>query len=474
MEIFGHELFPELRSQRRKVGERYRDFQRHLTRLEHDDTRAKAAEEAARLAKQQAKDEEGEFYLSDVEEYFTDANLRAKIHGSQATGLLDLPPEVLIIIVGYTADRLEVLSRPNMRSLRLVHPQLANLRYLKTKLFGTFFLTPDPAQLWRIQKTADSIAPCVSEVIFRPVVIDKSKVPRGRMRDTNAVIKKAMKPRIDEVMASGKVQSIWVDFLKKLNSNAAISIRYDMKEDSVRFTCPGPPPQPFLQLVVRSLMASGLNASELELRHCTQSASIWSNVDGWGDIDLSALKFLKFSFTIRDIMRHRVDSDKHLRTFAHESARVLRCLLKGSSSTLQSLTIDTDASTLLSSDSFPVLPALRSLKLAHPVTIGPTQLGVWLAGMPELQSFVLHNVRLDGDQTLHGWRPIFDFIRSHQSFNLKVDFQGRITPSIYISFSHRTSELVEEGEDHTNDVRASIIKMLRRYVSRLGKWEENT
>jgi hypothetical protein len=332
-----------------------------VARLEREENRAKAVQEAARLARQLAMEEEGDFYLSDPEEYFADANLRAKVQRSQTTGLLDLPPEVLILVVSYAAGYPDKLSPAEMKTIRLVHPQLGNLRYLKQQLFRRFILSPDPDKLWRLQQTADSIAPFVSEVIFRPVIITKSKIPPSRRRDTDARIKKALAPRIDKVIADGKVQSTWVYFLQRLNPNAAIRIRYAMHEHAYGFTSPGPPRQLFLQTIVASLVTSAFRTSELELTHCTDNASIWNNIAGWKDLDLSDLKTLSISLTPHDLIRRRVKSDEQLQTFTQESVFLLQCLLEKSSSTLQNLTIERDHPNFLSGDDLPLLPALRSL-----------------------------------------------------------------------------------------------------------------
>lgn len=471
MEICGHEILPELVPSPPKVGEAYRSFQRMITRLEHQEKRAKRAAEAARLAKQQAMEEEGEFYLSDPEQYFADANLRAKVRKSKANGLLDLPPEVLILIVGYAAVHPFSYSPPNMKSLRLVHPQLGNLRYLKQKLFATFTLTPHPDQLWMVRRSGTSIAPFVTDVVFRPVIIDKTKIPRARQNDTNAYIKKIMKPRIDEAIANGKAQSTFVDFLQKLKPNAALRVQYSEQEEGFNYTCPGPPPQPFLKLVVASLAVSKFRPSEVQLHYCTQSALIWSNIDGWADLDLGALKSLRFSFTIRSFMLTRVDSDKHVRNFAAESSSVLQCLLKKSSSTLQDLTVDTGVSDLFSGNGLPALPALRSVKLTHEVTVNAMRLCAWLASSPKLQSVVLRNVKLDGDESLRGWRPVFDAIRSHQSYDLSIELHGYLGSKTYFTFLHRKSDPIP-AENFIQGRRDEMIKMLKRYMSQVGEWED--
>ncbi|EME81729.1 uncharacterized protein MYCFIDRAFT_78820 [Pseudocercospora fijiensis CIRAD86] len=161
MEICGHEIliFPELRVQyRSRVGEQYRSFQQMMEGLARD----VSAEESKRRAKQRAREEEGDFYLSDAEAYFENVNLHAKVKGSTATGLLDLPPEILTIIAEFAAGHPGILNRRCMKDLRLTHPLLSHLGFLKSKLFATITLTPEPGQLWAITKYAANLAPAPS------------------------------------------------------------------------------------------------------------------------------------------------------------------------------------------------------------------------------------------------------------------------------------------------------------------------
>ncbi|KXT01855.1 hypothetical protein AC578_2168 [Pseudocercospora eumusae] len=334
MEICGHEIFPELRAQYRPVppvGERYRSFQQTMRRLERD----VKAEEARRTAKQKAREEEGDFYLSDAEGYFDNVNLRAKVGRSTATGLLDLPPEILTIIAEYAAGHpTSRLNRACMQALRLTHPLLSNLNFLKHNLFRNLTLTPNPDHLWKITKYAVKIAPYVKEVTFRPVLIEKSKAPKARQRDYNAQVAKAMRPRIDEAIKSGRVQRVWVDLLDRLPAGAKFMVLYLENEDFFSITSPGPPPQPFLQLVIASLAVSRCKFAGLGLQHCTESALVWQNIDSWNDLELSHLKSLTVALTMKTFMSYSTDKEKHLRNFDVEAACVLRTLLTKSSSTL--------------------------------------------------------------------------------------------------------------------------------------------
>ncbi|KAF7195812.1 hypothetical protein HII31_02829, partial [Pseudocercospora fuligena] len=466
LEFCGHETSPELRAQYRPpVGEQYRSFQRTMKRLEHDLN----AEETKRRAKQKAREEEGEFYLSDAEDYFDNVNLRAKMKGTTATGLLDLPPEILTMIAESAAGHPDTLNRRRMKGLRLTHPLLSDLDFLKHKLFGTLTLTPDPDQLWLITKSAVKIAPYVKKVIFRPVLVDKSKAPKARQNDSNAWVKKVMKPRIDEAIESGRVQRAWVDFLDRMRSGVDIMVLCREDENKRLITSPGPTPQTFLQLVVASLAASRCNYAELDLQSCTQSAQVWQKIDSWKGLELGSLKSLRVALAMKDSMRRRSDSEKYLRDFDLESACVLRNLLRKSGSTLQSLTIETDTPSLIYSTSLPTLPPLRFLMLSQINNVDAGELASWIARLQMLGTLILRYVGLKNHRSTNDWLPVFRAVRDHHG-GVQVTFHSDFVPGQHLMFSHQCGSRTNIKNDPPGYSCYSGVKVLKQYLSGARDW----
>lgn len=461
-------LFPELEPLPAKPGGQWRDFQRAHKRLKRDALEERRAEhrrivdeDIRRLAKQKAKAED-EFYLSDEEDYFANMQLRAKVSGSKATGLLELPPEVLSTIVEYC-------SAPEWKCLRLVHSYLAELRLLKQKLFEKFTLTPDPAKLFMIRRMADSIGPFVSTIYMRPIMIGAAENPNNH---TSSFVKKNLKPAIDLALKNGSVLSAWIGFLSKTRPGVGIVFQYREKEGSWTTTCPGPPPEPMLRLSIASLAKSGCKVGRLEIEFYSIGANLCKNVSHWGELHLDELKELNVMFCLRSQV---LDNRKHVDNFSREHTAVTKLLSRMSSSTIQDLTVDLKFSTLFfRSESLPVLPALRRLTLrCTGGWISTKLLSSWLAQLHKLEQVSLYGARIfnsDGVVKYFDWKPVFDAVRSHRNGKL---FE---TLGVWPPFRHHSKRKPDKNDEvrklgHRHHRLANSIFMVKNYMSGYGEWD---
>lgn len=430
-------------------------------------------------------DGDDEFGLSNAEEYF-DKAAQYSFTGIPSSRLLQLPPEILTLIVEYVLtpnSRSSYLPQPShlaiLKGLRAVHPHIARLRIVQNKLFRTLYLRPDPDQLRDLERDAkgfSNIAPFVRQVVFEPVLVHRRDLPPHRAHDLTATVQELLGVRVRRAVKEGRVLAIWTKVLQQLTNVSGFSLRHTQRTTWETINC-GPGPLNLLNLTLDCLSKiknRSIHELGLEYFHA-EDEFVWTKVPQWGDINVAQVESLKCAFEINHISGRKWDYRK---TFGLESVAVLTNVLHASASKLRDLTLQGQViSTLFSpaTKTLPSLPKVRSLHLDN-ATIDATCFSAWLPVLPSLQSLKLSFIGVGNESNLEDWRPIFDTIRD-QSYN-RLDFEIKhmrllaAFSSAYFalaSFRHLVPSK-PVAEPSIDRVWEEISMMLRSYTSKTGEW----
>ena len=218
MEICGHQIFPELvekEKPRKKSRDPLGDMMRDLRKQKRQETAARVAAERERQQK------EAEFHLSDTEDYFPNDIRDARVSGHTSCKLLELPPDVLNLIVDHSVPHNQSLVgglqtyTAALRHLRLIHPCFAYLRLLLNRLFGNLTLRADPDQLRELENGIGRIAPFVKKITFCSTKVRRVDLAQRKRRDSSHEIRRVLGRRIDKVIEDGRLLSTWSGVLQQ-------------------------------------------------------------------------------------------------------------------------------------------------------------------------------------------------------------------------------------------------------------------
>lgn len=428
-------------------------------------------------------DGDDEFGLSNAEEYF-DKAAQYSFTGIPSSRLLQLPPEILTLIVENVLtpnSRASYLPQPShlaiLKDLRTVHPHIARLRIVQNKLFRTIYLRPDPDQLRDLERNAkgfSNIAPFVRQVLFEPVLIHRRDLPPNRAHDLTATVQELLGVRVRRAVKEGRVLAIWTKILQQLTNVSGFSLVHTQRTTWETINC-GPGPLNLLNLTLDCLSKithGSIHELRLEYFHA-EDEFVWTKVPQWGDISVDQLESLKFAFEINHLSGRKWDYRK---TFGLESVAVLTNLLHASASKLRDLTLQGQVISTLFSPATKTLPSLPKVHLLHldNATIDASCFSAWLPALPSLRVLKLRSIGVGNESNLEDWRPIFDAIRDQSYNGLELEMENlRLLAALRFRTAVSLRHLVPSKpvpEPSLDRVWSEISMMLKSYLSKTGEW----
>ncbi|CAK3744356.1 Hypothetical predicted protein [Lecanosticta acicola] len=424
--------------------------------------------------------EDDEFDLSDAENYFDEAAQYA-FHGVSSSPLLQLPPELLTLIVEHFIDTCHTSSgQPtivrSLKVLRAVHPYIARLRLVQSKLFHNLRLKPDPDQLRDLERSAkgfDNISSFVRRVVFDHVHVRRCALPPERARDSVQAIQNVLGRRVNTAVEKGRVLAVWTRILSKLPKVCIFRLSESRKTTWELINC-GPGAQTLLTLALESLSQAKCHIRELSVHYRAEDEFVWTKVHQWENVDVEKLQKLNLDLEIRHLHGRKWD---YRRTFGLESTAVANTLLYGSMNELRYLMLSGQVLSILFSPatkSVPSLPKLQTLIL-DTGRIDASCLGAWLSELPSLTRLLLDSIAVGNESNLTDWRPFFDAIREHANDGLQlwlchISVLTAASPETQTSFRHIVPYKDFEKSLHTDPIWREITVMIKRYVSHAGDW----
>ncbi|UJO21884.1 uncharacterized protein CLAFUR5_09165 [Fulvia fulva] len=470
MEICGHQIFPELvekpkprKSSSNCLGGMIKD----LERKQREETAARIA------AVREAQQKEADFHLSDAEDYFPDDIRDVRVSGHTSCKLLELPPDILNLIVDHSVPQKQSRSGDGqtytaaLKHLRLIHPCFANLRLLLNRLFGSLTLRADPDQLRELDKGIKRVTPFVKKVVFSTVKVKRSTLAKRKRRDHSSEIRRVLGRRTEKIVEDGSLPAAWSSLMKQCPNLSEFRIAQGLV-DSENIDL-GPSARDLFRIVVKSIIAASKQPHNLSIDYVTDEDRIWITLAAWQELDFTKLTELDLSIT----MEHGHKNCAPVLAFKEEARALLAHVLQESSGSLQKLTASGHVlEALLEMDV--LIPDLREVCLNGRYRgIDLVRLERLINDLGGLRTLRLKQLSSDRENGIEHWRPIFAAIRHHTN-DLHVEFNsvhiyGHSTFQWRLNYNHQPLQpaiKVNKGETPGE----AMNKMAKNYMSKHGDW----
>ncbi|EME42611.1 hypothetical protein DOTSEDRAFT_36447 [Dothistroma septosporum NZE10] len=471
MDVCGHEIFPELIEEaepQKRSSNPLGDLMRNLRKQEREETAARVA------AEREKQQKEAEFHLSDTEDYFPHDIRDARVSGHTTCRLLELPPDVLNLIVDHSAPRSQSLPgdfqtyTAALKHLRLLHPCFAYLRLLLNRLFGNLTMRADPDQLKELHKGIERIAPFVKKITFCSSKVKRADMAKRKRRDSSHEIRRVLGRRVEKTLEDGRLLTTWTGVLQQCqNLQDFAIIRGHVDEDNIDL---GPSAHALINVVAKCIVAANKSPRNISIDHKIDNEMIWTTMPEWRHLDYRRLEHLDFSLVLQCLL-NKYNSRV---VFKREAMLLLSHVLRASSGSLQSLSSAGHTLKALVDMQMPVLSVLRKLHLSgSDIFVDPVRLSRTIAHFGSLRELRLEKLKIKPYKNIQHWQPVFGAIRRHPN-ELYVDLvdlhiDSPVGPKCRLNVTLRLPQPVRKVADN-DSVTETIEKMIINYMSKHGEW----